>query len=221
MADNIKIPEHLYIHGTEIDQFLYIQVPVPLVKDNVFSSISDSAKILYGLLLNRMGLSISNGWMDENNRTYINYTIENVMDDFNCGSTKAKKLFAELVNVNNSGIGLIQKVSVLNKPSRIYVLNFMKVLQYLSELKRGENTQKPTDLLEGRKSDPRGDVIATHGGTQMRPTEGRDCDPRRDVNATTNYHYYNKHYYRDHYQSVNQEGSDTDVSHNMTDGRMD
>lgn len=237
MADNIMIPEHLYIHGTEINQFLYIQVPLLLVKDKVFSNVSDSAKILYGLLLNRMGLSISNGWMDENNRTYINYTIENIMEDFGCGHTKASGLFRELTNINDTGIGLIEKVRVLNKPSRIYVLNFMEVLQYLSmHVSSGERNEienidceKTSNKQDNSKCGRRTAANADDGQPQMRTTDNRGCGRRTAANADENYNYPNYNYYRNHNQSVNQHEqatpsgsvsgkSDTDVSQNMTEG---
>lgn len=74
-------------------------MPIALIKDKMFKGISTDAKLLYGLLLNRTGLSIKNHWLDSENRTYITYTIENVMEDLGIGSTKAKKLFAELVDI--------------------------------------------------------------------------------------------------------------------------
>ena len=83
-------------------------------------------------MLNRTSLSKRNGWADEYNRTYIVYTIENVQEDLGIGSTKAKKLFAELSDINGTGIGLIRKERVLNKPSRIYVLNFKEVYDYFN-----------------------------------------------------------------------------------------
>ncbi|MBR1738129.1 MAG: replication initiator protein A, partial [Firmicutes bacterium] len=52
------IPEKVYFHGNEIEQFIHIQVPIALIKDKMFKGISTDAKLLYGLLLNRTGLSI-------------------------------------------------------------------------------------------------------------------------------------------------------------------
>lgn len=188
MAEYNNIPEYLYFHGEEIENFYHVQIPLSLVKDKVFSDVSDSAKILYGLLLNRTCLSIRNGWLDKNNRTYINYTIKNVMEDMNIGETKAKKIFAELCNISGTGIGLIEKVRVLNKPSRIYVLNFIAVCDYIRLL--GEDHAKcreNADLPVGRKCDPPSVVNATHRQSQMRPTVSRECDPPSVVDATENY----------------------------------
>ena len=37
-------------------------------------------KILYGILLDRMSLSVKNGWLDEQNRVFIIFTIEDVKE---------------------------------------------------------------------------------------------------------------------------------------------
>lgn len=218
MPDNdFFIPESCYFHGNEIEQFIHIQVPIALIKEDVFRGISDSAKLLYGLLLNRMGLSIRNGWSDENDRTYIIYTVESLKEDLGIGQTKAKKLFAELTDINNTGIGLIKKVRVLNKPSRIYVLNFMEVFNYLksisvqekaeeygSEYEQSipdgvENTLKSTDLSVGRKCGPRTVANTTHGQPQTRPTDSRKHDSPTVANATENNIEYINNNYRNNY----------------------
>ncbi len=183
------IPEEFYFHGEEINQFIHIQVPIALIKEKVFRGISDSAKILYGLLLNRTGLSIRNEWTDENDRTYIIYTIESLMEDLGVGRTKAKSMFAELSNINDTGIGLIKKVRVLNKPSRIYVLNFMQVLEFLQGMEVGkstlqivenneETTSETAEILVGREYGPRAVADTAHGQSELRPTDGRRYGPQ-------------------------------------------
>ena len=231
MPDNeFAIPENCYFHGNEIEQFIHIQIPIALIKEDVFRNISDSAKLLYGLLLNRMGLSIRNGWKDEYDRTYIIYTIESLREDLGIGDTKAKKLFAELSNINNTGIGLIKKVRILNKPSRIYVLNFMEVFSYLkfgdvtNELDGktcegesvneniDENTMESAVLSDSRKRNPRTVANATDGETWMRPMVRRECNRRSDADATVNYIEYNNNYIRNNYPitSGSKDNSDRD-----------
>ncbi|SEG32301.1 Replication initiator protein A (RepA) N-terminus [Eubacterium ruminantium] len=214
MADTIRIPESFYFHGDEVSQFVYVQVPIALIKESVFRGISDSAKVLYGMLLNRMGLSLRNGWTDENGRSYINYTIEALMDDLGIGKTKAKALFAELSDINKTGVGLIRKERVLNKPSRIYVMNFVEVFDYLKRLQNEENTidvQTETNSAEddnrknslestclqvGRDCDPRSAANTAHGQPQIRPTVGRDYDPwsAADTAQNNNNNIYHNRY---------------------------
>ena len=132
--DDFHIPEELYYHGDEIFDFVYVPIPLALIREAVFEKVSDSAKILYSLLLNRMGLSFKNSWEDKNRRTYIIYTEKEVMDILRIKPTTVRKLFKELSNINGTGIGLIKKERVLNKPSRIYVMNFREVQKKLEDL---------------------------------------------------------------------------------------
>ena len=89
--NGFEIPENFYFHGNEADQYNFIQVPLPLICEKVFSGISDSAKILYGLLLNRNRMSMLNCWLDKDNRTYLVFSIDNVARELGIGHTKAKK----------------------------------------------------------------------------------------------------------------------------------
>ena len=192
MTNENMIPERFYFHGNEIEQFIHIQVPIALIKDKMFKGISTDAKLLYGLLLNRTGLSIKNHWLDADNRTYITYTIENVMEDLGIGSTKAKKLFAELIDINGTGIGLIKKVRVL-----IYVLNFTQVFEYLKRI-CGETQVINEEICNDNKiiteNNPQTDVdyFFTHSEesveeTDVRPTDSHEDDSLTDTPATANY----------------------------------
>lgn len=89
-----------------------------------FKSLSCEAKVLYGLMLDRMSLSIKNRWFDEEDRVYIIFTVEEIAELLNCGTQKAVKLMKELDD--NQGIGLIEKKRLgLGKPNVIYVKNFI------------------------------------------------------------------------------------------------
>lgn len=113
-----------YYYGQEADQFSFFRIPRVLVKDERFSSLSSDAKLLYGLMLDRMSLSMANGWVDGANRVYIIYTIKDIQEDLSCGKDKAVKTLAELDSVK--GIGLVEKKRIgLGKPDIIYVKNFI------------------------------------------------------------------------------------------------
>ena len=71
-----------YYYGIEAEQFSFYRVPRLLIKDERFKGLSSDAKLLYGLMLDRMSLSMKNGWLDEENRAYIIYTLDTVMEDF-------------------------------------------------------------------------------------------------------------------------------------------
>lgn len=113
-----------YYYGVEAEQFSFYRVPRTLIKDKRFKDLSSDAKLLYGLMLDRMALSMKNGWLDDENRVYIIYTLENIIDDLNCGKDKGVKILAELDG--DKGVGLIErKKRGLGKPTIIYVKNFI------------------------------------------------------------------------------------------------
>ena len=113
-----------YYYGVEAEQFSFYRVPRLLIKDERFKGLSSDAKLLYGLMLDRMSLSMKNGWLDDENRAYIIYTIENIREDLGCSKEKAVKVLAELDA--SKGIGLIEKIRRgLGKPDIIYVKNFV------------------------------------------------------------------------------------------------
>lgn len=112
-----------YYYGEESESFSFYRVPRLLVTGEQFRGLSSDAKLLYGLLLDRMGLSAKNGWYDELQRVYIYYTLDEIEEDMNCGHDKATKLLREL-EASSSG-GLIERVKQgLGKPARIYVKRF-------------------------------------------------------------------------------------------------
>lgn len=87
-----------YFYGTEAEQYTFYRIPKVLFTDPGFRRITADAKILYGLMLDRMGLSIRNGWLDEQERVFIYFTLEEAMDAMCCGHNKAVSLFTELDN---------------------------------------------------------------------------------------------------------------------------
>lgn len=112
-----------YYYGMEAEQFSFIRVPKILMKDDRFRQLSSDAKLLYGLMLDRMALSKKNEWLDESNRVYIIYTVESVIEDLGCSKPTAIKIMKELDSEN--GLGLIEKVRRgLGKPDLIYIKNF-------------------------------------------------------------------------------------------------
>ena len=131
-----------YFYGTEADQFSFYRIPKALFTDSYFKDLSSDAKILYGLMLDRMSLSIKNQWFDDKNRAYIYFSIEDIMELLNCGRNKAIKSMRELDD--ETGIGLIEKRRQgFGKVNVIYVKTFMPEKtdekKYEEELKKFKN----------------------------------------------------------------------------------
>lgn len=117
-----------YFYGGESEQFSYYRIPRLLVTGPQFRKLSTDAKLLYGLMLDRMGLSAKNGWYDEKGKVFIYYAMSEIQCDLNCGHDKAIKMLAELDS--GKGIGLIERIKQgQGKPARIYVKRFVSQLQ--------------------------------------------------------------------------------------------
>ncbi len=111
-----------YFYGQQSEQFSFYRIPKILFSQDKFWNVSTDAKLLYGILLDRMNLSARNGWLDEAGRVYIIYTIEEIKESLGCAEKKAVKLLdelekkAELIERKRQGLG---------KPNLIYVKNFI------------------------------------------------------------------------------------------------
>lgn len=110
-----------YYYGTQADQFSFIRIPRILLLNEAFSALSLSAKVLYSVLLDRMGLSMKNKWLDEENKVYIIYQITEIQSDLGFSKKKAMDYLAELEK-----IGLVEKKKRgFGLPNIIYVKSFM------------------------------------------------------------------------------------------------
>lgn len=133
-----------YFYGSDgADQYTFFRIPKLLISSKQFNDVSTDAKLLYGLMLDRLQLSIKNCWFDEKSRVYIIYTIEDIMEDLNCCNQKAIKILNELEK--KAGL-VIKKRRGLGKPSIIYVLNFYSGFKNKSDQidrrnKHGESKQ--------------------------------------------------------------------------------
>lgn len=84
-------PEFKYYYGSESEQYSFFKIPKLLITGDIFQNLSNDAKLLYGVLLDRMKLSQKNKWFDEENRAYIICGIEEISEILNCSRNKAIK----------------------------------------------------------------------------------------------------------------------------------
>lgn len=131
--------EYPYFKGLEADRYSFYRVPKALVKADLFQKMSGDAKLLYAVLLDRMSLSIKNGWQDKDGNTYIFCTIEEVMDSIHCARQKAVKLLDEL----EQDFQLIQRRRQgLGKPNLIYVKDLYAGLSQSNYFKYENHTSE-------------------------------------------------------------------------------
>lgn len=113
--------QYEYFYGAQAEQFSFYRIPKELFTEPNFRELSTDAKVLYGILLDRMSLSLKNQWLDAQNKVYIIFTVEEIMDALNCANQKATRLMVEL----EKQAGLIErKRQGLGRPNLIYVKNF-------------------------------------------------------------------------------------------------
>jgi hypothetical protein len=140
-----------YFYGVESELFSYYRIPKQLITDKNFKDLSTDAKLLYGLMLDRMTLSAKNGWYDDHGRVYIFYALDEIENAMNCAHGKAVKLLAELDT--KKGIGLIERVKQgQGHPTIIYVKQFILRQKLYNQQGNTDFSKSEVQTSEKRKS---------------------------------------------------------------------
>lgn len=220
MGDTINFD---YYYGIEAEQFSFYRVPRLLIKDERFKGLSSDAKLLYGLMLDRMSLSMKNGWLDDENRAYIIYTVDAIMEDLGCSKPTCTKIMRELDSEN--GIGLIEKKRRgLGKPDIIYVKNFSSVPDEKEEnepsnpdvstevkrfnFKKQKNLtsgSKESELQEVKESYLKRERKLTSESKEIVPQEVNDFFPNYNNTNHNNFNYNDMNYTN----PINQSGNES------------
>lgn len=173
-----------YYYGVEAEQFTFVRVPKVLFTDKEhFGGLSNEAKLLYGLLLERMSLSRKNNWIDKHNRVYIIFPVEEIEESLDVGHEKALNLLKELDD--QSGIGLVRKKRRgLGLPSILYVKNFIvKGEQNTDRVPTSRSTEN--EFQEVGKTDFKKSENQTSANPKNRLLEVRKSDSNNiDINNT-------------------------------------
>ena len=139
-----------YFYEEQSESYSFYRIPKMLFTEEIFEALSTDAKVLYGLLLDRISLSRENGWMDDAGRVYVYYTIKSVKKSMRCANTKACGLLREL-----DVFGLIErKKQGLGKPTIIYVKDFTRFRKAeLLDSDKQNSVILHTGTLDDRKSE--------------------------------------------------------------------
>ena len=109
-----------YFYEEQSESYSFYRIPKVLFTEEMFEPLSVEARVLYGLLLDRIGLSREHGWKDEAGRVYVYYSMESIVRHLRCGKNKACRLLKELEK-----FGLIERRKQgFCKPARIFVKDF-------------------------------------------------------------------------------------------------
>lgn len=173
-----------YFYEEQSESYSFYRIPKMLFTEEIFEALSTDAKVLYGLLLDRISLSRENGWLDDAGRVYVYYTIKSVKKSMRCANTKACGLLREL-----DEFGLIErKKQGLGKPTIIYVKDFTRFRK--AEL-LGSDKQNSvilhTGTMDNRKSE--------RNKTEKNKTESSKTNPilsgaDKDMDERTSYRNY-------------------------------
>ena len=173
-----------YFYEEQSESYSFYRIPKMLFTEEIFEALSTDAKVLYGLLLDRISLSRDNGWMDDAGRVYVYYTIKSVKKSMRCANTKACGLLREL-----NEFGLIErKKQGLGKPTIIYVKDFTRFRKAeLLDSEKQNSVILHTGTLDDRKSE--------RNKTEKNNTESNKTNPilsgaDKDMDERTSYRNY-------------------------------
>lgn len=110
-----------YYYAGEGEQYVFYRVPKILFTNDRYRKISTDAKMLYGLMLDRMALSEKNRWNDDNGRLYIYFTVDDIQESLGVARQKASLMLSEL----EKGGLILRERRGLGRPNRIYVGRFL------------------------------------------------------------------------------------------------
>ena len=178
-----------YFHGNEASEFRFYRVPKALFG----GELSLEAATLYSLMLDRVGLSVKNGWLDSLGRVFIYFVQKDVQKFLRCGHNRATAFMRELERC-----GLIErKRQGLGKPAMIYVKNFsgcgsnMAPQNETNEAVEPSRNEEKVSAVQREESSnkalfstPEEAVNTAQTGQSRVPAEGSlDC-PNRAANET-------------------------------------
>ena len=173
-----------YFYEEQSESYSFYRIPKMLFTEEIFEALSTDAKVLYGLLLDRISLSRENGWLDDAGRVYVYYTIKSVKKSMRCANTKACGLLREL-----DEFGLIErKKQGLGKPTIIYVKDFTRFRKAeLLDSEKQNSVILHTETLDNRKSET--------NKTEKNNTESNKTNPilsgaDKDMDERTSYRNY-------------------------------
>lgn len=173
-----------YFYEEQSESYSFYRIPKMLFTEEIFEALSTDAKVLYGLLLDRISLSRENGWLDDAGRVYVYYTIKSVKKSMRCANTKACGLLREL-----DEFGLIErKKQGLGKPTIIYVKDFTRFRKAeLLDSEKQNSVILHTGTLDNRKSET--------NKTEKKNTESNKTNPilsgaDKDMDERTSYRNY-------------------------------
>ena len=148
--ESIWIMTFDYFYERQSARFSFFRIPKSMITEGPLKHLTADAKLLYGLLLDRVSLSRKQGWIDKEKRVYVFCTIENIKEVLNCANSKACATLKELED-----LGLIEKKKQgFGKPAVIYVKDCTRFRNPEQENSEKQNSPVPENGIHAfRKSE--------------------------------------------------------------------
>ena len=112
----------------------YVPLPRFLLQDEALRDISNDAKVLYALLLDRASISRQNGYVEPDGTIRLYFTLEQAQTKLHRSRQSATRIFREL---EYSGL-IVRRKQGLGKPALI-TLNYPSDAKFIA--KEGEDAQ--------------------------------------------------------------------------------
>ena len=179
MKQNVKFD---YYYGMQAETHSFYRIPKILFTSPYFKALSCEAKVLYGLMLDRMSLSLKNKWFDEQSRVYIIFTIEEVKELMGCCHQTAVNLMAELDK--KKGIGLIErKRTGFGRACIIYVKNFVIQEEAVNSSDSSPEQSESADKIRIATDDPAYSADELSAIDERNPGKTVDYEYDDDINS--------------------------------------
>lgn len=128
----------------------FYQIPKVFFTNPKYIKLSNDAKMAWGILRDRLDLSIKNGWVDsKTGNIYFYYKNENLQTILNCKKDKVIKIKKELIEVEL----LLQERQGLNKTNKLYLVKLEVTEDDIYKIQKQENTVESSNGKEVGKTD--------------------------------------------------------------------
>ena len=185
MTTTTTTTSNQYFYQNQQDQYAFYRIPKALIKGVRYQHVTMEAKLLYGILLDRMSLSGKNNWCDAGGKVFIIYTLEELMEDFGCSDKTATKLLREL---EQSDL-IVRKRQGLGKPSLIYVKQIQQSEPVVSPRRLRKQQQQQSRTMyrtyscTNNSTEKIADGVKEYGNEQMQKANDYQTEKQRSNQA--------------------------------------
>ena len=143
-----------------------------------YKKLSDSAKVTYAILNDRVSLSIKNNWIDQNGDIYFIFTNENLQEVLDKSKNTITKIKKELQEV-----GLLEQVKTgFNRPNKLYLheietnINIEKEIQNSTSNNDESSDSKDSQIMGVQNPKQWESRIPNNGSPESQNLDPNDTD---------------------------------------------